>query len=154
MATRIDKEACREAYNLVRDDSSDICWASFKYDGSTIVPAGHGSDYEEFKSQCTVFGFVRITTGDAMSKRAKFTLITWIGENISGLQRAKISTDKTLVKDIVQNFAKEFMISDPRELEEEYLLGELKKRGGANSRHGPNRTWGGFWGIFVTVVFE
>lgn len=37
-----------------------------------------------------------------MSKRVKFTLITWIGENISGLQRAKISTDKTLVKDIVQ----------------------------------------------------
>lgn len=49
-----------------------------------------------------LFGFVRITTGDAMSKRAKFTLITWIGENISGLQRAKISTDKTLVKDVVQ----------------------------------------------------
>lgn len=49
-----------------------------------------------------VFGFVRITTGDAMSKRAKFTLITWIGENISGLQRAKISTDKAMVKEIVQ----------------------------------------------------
>lgn len=41
-------------------------------------------------------------TGDAMSKRAKFTLITWIGEKVSGLQRAKISTDKALVKDIVQ----------------------------------------------------
>ncbi|KAF4101225.1 coactosin-like protein [Onychostoma macrolepis] len=136
MATRIDKEACREAYNLVRDDNSDICWASFKYDGSTILPGGHGSDYEEFKNQCTddnrLFGFVRITTGDAMSKRAKFTLITWIGENVSGLQRAKISTDKTLVKDIVQNFAKEFMISDPRELEEDYLRTELKKAGGAN----------------------
>ncbi|KAI7802498.1 coactosin-like protein [Triplophysa rosa] len=136
MATRIDKEACRDAYNLVRDDNSDICWAAFKYDGSTIVPAGHGTDYEEFKSQCTddarLFGFVRITTGDAMSKRVKFTLITWIGENISGLQRAKISTDKTLVKDIVQNFAKEFMISDPRELEEDYLRNELKKAGGAN----------------------
>lgn len=136
MATRIDKEACREAYNLVRDDSSEICWTSFKYDGSTIVPGGHGSDYEEFKNQCTddnrLFGFVRITTGDALSKRAKFTLITWIGENISGLQRAKISTDKSLVKDIVQNFAKEFMISDPRELEEDYLRNELKKAGGAN----------------------
>ncbi|XP_056621688.1 coactosin-like protein [Triplophysa dalaica] len=136
MATRIDKEACRDAYNLVRDDNSDISWAAFKYDGSTIVPAGHGPDYEEFKSLCTdddrLFGFVRITTGDAMSKRVKFTLITWIGENISGLQRAKISTDKTLVKDIVQNFAKEFMISDPRELEEDYLRNELKKAGGAN----------------------
>lgn len=49
-----------------------------------------------------LFGFVRFTTGDAMSKRVKFTLITWIGENISGLQRAKISTDKTMIKDIVQ----------------------------------------------------
>ncbi|XP_055030701.1 coactosin-like protein [Misgurnus anguillicaudatus] len=136
MATKIDKDACREAYNLVRDDATDICWASFQYDGPNIVPAGHGSDYEEFKSQCTddarLFGFVRITTGDAMSKRAKFTLITWIGENVSGLQRAKISTDKTLVKDICQNFAKEFMVSDPRELEMDYLRDELKKAGGAN----------------------
>ncbi|XP_017321051.1 coactosin-like protein [Ictalurus punctatus] len=136
MATRIDKEACRDAYNLVRDDNTDISWASFKYDGPTIVPAGHGTDYEEFKSQCTddarLFGFVRITTGDAMSKRAKFTLITWIGENVSGLQRAKISTDKTLVKDVCQNFAKEFMVSDIRELEEDYIRNELKKAGGAN----------------------
>lgn len=49
-----------------------------------------------------LFGFVRITMGDAMSKRAKFTLITWIGESISGLQRAKISTDKAIVKEVVQ----------------------------------------------------
>nr|ACN09883.1 Coactosin-like protein [Salmo salar]ACN12230.1 Coactosin-like protein [Salmo salar] len=136
MATRIDKEACRESYNLVRDDNTEINWAAFKYEGHMIVPAGQGTDYEEFKSQCTddvrLFGFVRITTGDAMSKRAKFTLITWIGENVSGLQRAKISTDKTLVKDIVQNFAKEFMISDARELEEDYIRTELKKAGGAN----------------------
>ncbi|XP_062860886.1 coactosin-like protein [Trichomycterus rosablanca] len=136
MATKIDKEGCREAYNQVRDDNTDISWASFKYDGSTIVPAGSGTDYAEFKSQCTddsrLFGFVRIQTGDAMSKRAKFTLITWIGENISGLQRAKISTDKTLVKDVCQNFAKEFMVSDIRELEEDYIRNELKKAGGAN----------------------
>lgn len=49
-----------------------------------------------------LFGFIRITTGDAMSKRAKFTLITWVGKNISGLQLGKISTDKAIVKDIVQ----------------------------------------------------
>ncbi|XP_045893651.1 coactosin-like protein [Micropterus dolomieu] len=136
MATQIDKEACREAYNQVRDDNTDINWAAFKYEGSMIVPAGQGTDYEDFKRMCTddarLFGFVRITTGDAMSKRAKFTLITWIGENISGLQRAKISTDKAMVKDIVQNFAKEFMFSDPRELDEDNIRKELKKAGGAN----------------------
>lgn len=37
-----------------------------------------------------------------MSKRSKFALITWIGEDVSGLQRAKTGTDKTLVKEVVQ----------------------------------------------------
>ncbi|KAJ0069317.1 hypothetical protein NL108_003254, partial [Boleophthalmus pectinirostris] len=78
----------------------------FKYDGSMIVPGEQGVDYEDFKRLCTddarIFAFLRITTGDAMSKRAKFTLITWIGECISGLQRAKVSTDKSLVKEVVQ----------------------------------------------------
>ncbi|XP_034390046.1 coactosin-like protein [Cyclopterus lumpus] len=136
MATQIDKEACREAYNQVRDDNTDVNWAVFKYEGAMILPAGQGADYEDFKSMCTddarLFAFVRITMGDAMSKRAKFTLITWIGENISGLQRAKISTDKALVKEIVQNFAKEFMFSDLRELDADNIRTELKKAGGAN----------------------
>ncbi|XP_072823945.1 coactosin-like protein isoform X1 [Vicugna pacos] len=79
-----------------------------------------------------LFAFVRVTTGDAMSKRSKFALITWIGENVSGLQRAKTGTDKTLVKEVVQNFAKEFVISDRKELEEDFIKSELKKAGGAN----------------------
>uniref|UniRef100_A0A1A8EGV5 Coactosin-like protein n=1 Tax=Nothobranchius kadleci TaxID=1051664 RepID=A0A1A8EGV5_NOTKA len=136
MATQIDKEACREAYNDVRDDATETSWAAFVYEGSTIVPAATGTDYEEFKKLCKddtrLFGFVRFTTGDAMSKRAKFTFLTWIGEDITGLQRAKISTDKTLVKDVVQNFAKEFVISDSRELDQEFLCKELRKAGGAN----------------------
>ncbi|OXB54582.1 hypothetical protein ASZ78_016115, partial [Callipepla squamata] len=130
MATKIDKEACREAYNLVRDDATEVNWVTFKYNGSTIVPGDQGVDYETFKRKCTalinlgkriyrqeqdahlrfrvladdvrLFGFVRFTTGDAMSKRVKFALITWIGEDVSGLQRAKTGTDKTLVKEVVQ----------------------------------------------------
>nr|XP_020844914.1 coactosin-like protein isoform X2 [Phascolarctos cinereus] len=86
----------------------------------------------EGKDDIRLFGFVRFTTGDAMSKRVKFALITWIGENVSGLQRAKTGTDKTLVKEVVQNFAKEFVISDPKELEEDFIKSELKKAGGAN----------------------
>ncbi|ETE66070.1 Coactosin-like protein, partial [Ophiophagus hannah] len=78
---------------------------TFKYDGSTIIPGHNGVDYEEFIRQCTddirLFGFIRFTTGDTMSKRVKFALITWIGENVSGLQRAKTGTDKTLVKEVV-----------------------------------------------------
>ena len=56
------------------------------------------------------FAFVRFTTGDAMSKRSKFALITWIGENVSGLQRAKTGTDKTLVKEVVQVIGLVFLL--------------------------------------------
>nr|XP_035137519.1 coactosin-like protein isoform X3 [Callithrix jacchus] len=109
MATKIDKEACRAAYNLVRDDGSAVIWVTFKYDGSTIVPGEQGAEYQHFIQQCTddvrLFAFVRFTTGDAMSKRSKFALITWIGEDVSGLQRAKTGTDKTLVKEVVQSQA-------------------------------------------------
>ncbi|XP_069758268.1 coactosin-like protein [Narcine bancroftii] len=136
MATKIDKEACRESYNLVRDDNNDVNWVIFKYDGHMIVPDSQGTSYNDFKVQCTsdrvIFAFHRIITGDAMSKRAKFALITWIGDKITVLQRAKVSTDKSLVKEVVQNFAKEFVFCDPHELTEEYIKQELEKSGGAN----------------------
>ncbi|XP_032891682.1 coactosin-like protein [Amblyraja radiata] len=136
MATKIDKEACRESYNMVRDDNSDVNWVIFQYDRHTIVPGTQGTSYDDFKRECTndriLFGFHRIITGDAMSKRAKFALITWIGDGVSVLQRAKVSTDKSLVKEVVQNFAKEFVICEEQELAEEYIKQELEKTGGAN----------------------
>ena len=41
-------------------------------------------------------------TGDEMSKRAKFVLVTWVGQNVSVMKKAKMSTDKALLKDIIQ----------------------------------------------------
>ena len=48
-----------------------------------------------------LYGYLRMCTGDEMSKRAKFTLVTWIGNDVSALKRAKISIDKALVKDVI-----------------------------------------------------
>ena len=48
------------------------------------------------------FGFVRMTTGDEMSKRVKFVLVTWMGGNVSAMKRAKMSTDKAQVKSLIQ----------------------------------------------------
>ena len=41
-------------------------------------------------------------TGDEMSKRAKFVLVTWVGPNVSVMKKAKMSTDKALMKDVIQ----------------------------------------------------
>ena len=47
------------------------------------------------------YGFVRLFTGDEMSRRAKFAFITWIGGNVGALKRARVSIDKTLVKEVI-----------------------------------------------------
>ena len=41
-------------------------------------------------------------TGDEMSKRSKFVMVTWVGPNVSVMKKAKMSTDKALMKDIIQ----------------------------------------------------
>ena len=48
------------------------------------------------------FGYVRLITGDEMSKRSKFALITWIGKSVKPLQKARVSTDKAFVKDVLR----------------------------------------------------
>jgi hypothetical protein len=48
-----------------------------------------------------VYGFVRMTSGDELSVRAKFVLITWVGRSVSVVKRAKVSTDKAFVKQVI-----------------------------------------------------
>jgi hypothetical protein len=48
-----------------------------------------------------LYAFVRLFTGDELSKRAKFAFVTWIGGSVGALKRAKVSIEKTLVKEVV-----------------------------------------------------
>jgi len=133
----MDKEPIREAYEDVRDDNSDTAWSVMTYnDGNEIVLLSKGTSFDEFKSHFVddqrVYGFIRIYTGDELSKRAKFAFISWSGQNVSPIKRAKMSTDKPLLKQVIQNFALETHITDLHELTEEAILEEVKKAGGAN----------------------
>lgn len=51
-----------------------------------------------FADEDRFYAYARVETGDEMSKRAKFVLITWVGKSVTALNRAKVSTDKALVK--------------------------------------------------------
>lgn len=132
----VDKAAMEKAYLEVRDDKVDTNWAVFKYEDNTIVFEASGTDYEEFLSKFgageRAYGYVRIETGDELSKRAKFALITWVGEGVPPLKKAKVSTDKASVKQTIQNFAVEIFTSHEEDLQFDHVKQTLVKAGGAN----------------------
>jgi len=136
MSTTIDKDPIREAYDDVRSDSTETSWLILNYDNQHIGLLSVGSSYDEFKSLFTdderLYGFIRIDTGDELSKRAKFVLITWVGPNVSALRRAKMSIDKSLVKTVITNFAIEVLATEHEQLEKASLEDALRKAGGAN----------------------
>ena len=50
-----------------------------------------------------------------MSKRSKFVFCTWVGPNVSVMKKAKMSTDKALMKELVQNLSVELQIENANE---------------------------------------
>lgn len=105
LATSLEKDSIREAYEDVRSDLTDTEWAVFKFDGAQIIVHARGQCFEEFRQQFgdseRAFGYIRIQMGDEMSKRKKFIFLTWIGQEVGVIQRAKMSTDKALIKDVL-----------------------------------------------------
>ena len=47
-----------------------------------------------------MYAFLRVQTGDEMSKRMKFALLVWAGPGVSAIKKAKLSTDKAFVKQV------------------------------------------------------
>ncbi|XP_028513209.1 coactosin-like protein [Exaiptasia diaphana] len=137
MPHNVDREGVENAYENVRNDTSKETWALFGYsDNEQIVHLKSGVDYCDFLGAFAddqrLYGFARIETGDEMSKRAKFVFITWIGDNVSPLKKAKVSTDKGNVKHYIMNFAIEVLTSDVNDLKYETLQSQVDKVGGAH----------------------
>jgi len=135
LATRVDKAAIFEAYNEVMADNNNIEWAAFTFADNKLGVAAKGVDFAEFKSHFGAddrgFGYIKITTGDEMSKRSKFVFCTWVGPNVSVMKKAKMSTDKALLKDIITNLSVELLVETAGEFTLEHFKTEVDKAGGA-----------------------
>jgi hypothetical protein len=136
MTTSIDRDKIREAYEDVRSDSSETEWAVFKFEGTHILCSTKGTQFEKFREQFAdderAFGYIRLQMGDEMSKRQKFLFLTWVGPLVGVIKRAKMSTDKAMVKDIIVNFAVELQLENMNEFEIDHFREQLHRAGGAN----------------------
>jgi len=135
MATAVDKEAIKEAYNEVMADKNGVEWAAFTFTDNKLGVTATGEDFESFKTHFGPddrgFGYIKIMTGDEMSKRSKFVFLTWVGPNVSVMKKAKMSTDKALMKEIIQNLSVELQIENANEFSMDHFKAEVDKAGGA-----------------------
>lgn len=137
MFTTMDRESIRDAYEEVRNNMCNTTeWAVFKFDSTEIICAAKGAGFEEFQQQFNnderAFGYIRIQMGDEISKRSKFIFITWIGSDVGVMNRAKMSTDKSLMKEVISNFAVELSIESEMEMDLSYFKEVLEKAQGVN----------------------
>jgi len=135
MATAVDKEAIKNAYNDVMADKNGVEWAAFLFADSKLGVTATGSEFDKFKAcfgpDDRGFGYIKIMTGDEMSKRSKFVFLTWVGANVSVMKKAKMSTDKSLMKDIIQNVSVELQPDQANEINMDHFKTEVDKAGGA-----------------------
>ncbi len=96
------------ATELARNDVSIQYRVVYGYEGNNkIVVQGSGSGgLEELKGilqdDQVHYGYLRVVSGDSESKRAKFVFISWVGEKVGALKRAKVSVHKASVKQVIQ----------------------------------------------------
>jgi len=83
------------------------------------------------EDQCQ-YAYIRVISGDAESKRSKFVFLSWVGERVSPLKRAKVSVHKANVKKVIQSYAVEVHAESLEELTEEDILAKVRKAGGAD----------------------
>lgn len=135
MATAVDKDAIKEAYSEVMADNNGIEWATFIFKDNKLGVTAKGSQFNEFKTQFGPddrgFGYMKVMTGDEMSKRSKFVFCTWVGPNVSVMKKAKMSTDKALMKELIQNLSVELQVENANEFTMDHFKAEVDKAGGA-----------------------
>mmetsp|Transcript_20113 Transcript_20113/g.36393 ORF Transcript_20113/g.36393 Transcript_20113/m.36393 type:complete len:142 (+) Transcript_20113:59-484(+) len=129
---------CEDVYADVRSDASETDWAWLKYtDNNNIGVGGSGTGgvaelAKNFSDDECGFGYIRVITGDAESKRAKFVFIGWTGDNAKIMRKARMSVHKANVKDVFREFAIEVLASDMDDLDAEKIKTAVIKAGGAN----------------------
>jgi hypothetical protein len=83
------------------------------------------------------YGYVRVEyANDTESKRVKFVLVIWIGENTKVMRKARVSIESGAVKKALAHHSISVDARDKGDLEEKDIVARLRKAGGADYNGG------------------
>jgi hypothetical protein len=110
----VSDPAIKEAYDEVRSDASDVNWLLITYEeGSNNkkwVLHGKGSGglaelKEKISETFLGFGYLRVISGDDMSKRAKFVFIKYLSKGLKMNLKALINVHRGDVEKVLNQIS-------------------------------------------------
>jgi len=134
----VSDSALADAYKEIRVDKNETNWILGGYEGNAkIVLQGKGSGgvselVSNFKDDQAQYAYVRVITGDSESRRTKFVFVSWCGDKVGALKRAKMSVHKASIKTVWRDYAVELHGESPDDLTEDIIMAKVKKAGGAD----------------------
>ena len=129
-----------EAYEAVRNDADETNWLLITYEeGSNkkwcLLAKGTGG-INELREHITPdfigFGYVRVISGDEMSKRPKFVFIKYISKGLKMTVKALMNVHRGDVEKVFNQYNVSMEVESLDELTEEEVLDRVKRAGGAH----------------------
>lgn len=138
MTSQAELKRIEDGRNYVR--SSQNCsqvWVSMIVTEDSKLKLTHkGKEYEEIFQHLgdhdMVFIYAKIITGDEVSRRDKFVLITWVGPGVSAVKKGKMLLPRAEIDRIFEQRAKVIEATDLAELDYDKVTDILVKAGGAD----------------------
>jgi hypothetical protein len=131
----------REAYEDVRSDATDTNWLLITYEeGSNnkrwaLVGKGAGG-LDELKSyinnQFLGYGYLRVISGDEMSKRAKFVFIKYLSKGLKMNLKALLNLHRGDVEKVLSQVNVSIEVDALDELDETEINERVSRAGGAH----------------------
>ncbi|KAI0599214.1 hypothetical protein F4775DRAFT_583368 [Biscogniauxia sp. FL1348] len=133
------------AYDAVRSDKDETNWLLISYAsavGDKLVLSATGTGgLAELTSRLddgqAQYGYVRVEyANDTESRRVKFALVIWIGENTKVMRKARVSIESGAIKRVLAHHSIQVDARDKSDLDEADVVARLRKAGGADYNGG------------------
>ena len=130
---------------LLREDLADvdgkINWFILSYEGTTkikVLSQGDGGLKElagQFVNDQVMFGFLKVGAEDrkaVTSTRQKLAMITWIGESVGIMKKAKVGPQRQSLINEIEGIQFFIQASEQNDVDIMHMASELLRSGGAH----------------------